>query len=235
MHSNNIYQSKLFSILGDSISTLGGYSEPEDAAFYAGMKKFEADVFLPEDTWWGQVIHALGGRLLVNQSISGSMVVKHPRCQIPSYGCSPERTAALGRDGQSPDVILVYLGTNDWGAGVQPTPVLSSEQGSTAVFSVAYRRMLEQLRANYPQAEIWCFTLAVSTCSKEENFIFPYYYAGRHIEKYCEVIRACAEDFGCRVIDLYGTAEPYDTIDEFHPNAAGMQTLARAVLAQLED
>ena len=55
MQNQNIYQNKLFSILGDSISTLGGYSEPEDAAFYVSMKKFEADVFLPEDTWWGQV------------------------------------------------------------------------------------------------------------------------------------------------------------------------------------
>ena len=58
------YQNKYFSILGDSISTLEGYSQPREAAFYSGERKLKSGVFTPSDTWWGQVIERLGGQLL---------------------------------------------------------------------------------------------------------------------------------------------------------------------------
>ncbi len=230
----NAYRNKKFSVLGDSISTLGGYTEPEEAVFYTYDKKVAADVYLPEDTWWGQVIDALGGELLVNNSFSGSMVIKHPRYDFPSYGCSDERTSSLGTPNESPDVILVYMGTNDWGTvGVTLCPVIPAHENDPAVFSVAYGQMLRKLRSQYPNAEIWCCTLAVSTYSRNEHFSFPYRIAGRHLQEFCDVIRTCAEEHRCRVIDLYDPQHPYDTIDEFHPNADGMKTLADRALQQL--
>ena len=192
----------------------------------------ESDVLLPEHTWWGQVIERLEGSLLVNNSFSGSTVIKHRSCMIPSYSCSDERTGNLGRNGLSPDVIMIFMGTNDWGCGARVEPDNYGNVGE-AVFSVAYSTMLEKLKKNYPEAEIWCFTLPVSTCKKHEDFAFPYYYGGRHIEEYCRVIRECAEEYGCRLIDLYRANTPHDTIDGFHPNADGMKTIAEAVLSQL--
>ncbi len=234
MNTQDSYKDQLFSILGDSISTLDGYSIPDGVAFYEGFRKFEADVFTPADTWWGQVIAHLGGSLLVNHSVSMSTVCKHDFYEIPSYGCSDERTAELCAAGQSPDIIMVYMGTNDWGRGTRLMPENASEEGDLSIFSVAYRAMLEKLRKNYPETELWCFTLPVSTCTKREGFVFPYRYGGRHIEEYCEVIRTCAKERGCRVIDLYQSAKPYDTMDFFHPNAAGMKTLADAVICELK-
>lgn len=73
----------------------------------------------------------------------------------------------------------------------------------------------------------------MSDCKDREDFIFPYRYGGRHMEEYCDVIRACAEVYGCRVIDLYRSAQPYDTIDGFHPNAEGMKTLSDAMIRLL--
>lgn len=233
MNAQDRYKNKLFAIFGDSISTLDGYSRPDDAAFYVGMQKFKAGVFAPEDTWWGRVIEHLGGVLLMNNSISGSVVCKHPDCLISSYGCSDERTSALSREGTFPDVIMIFMGINDWGRGIKPTPDDESAEGDLSIFSVAYRNMLEKLQKNYPQAELWCFTLPVSTCTHRQDFVFPYDCGGHHIEEYCEVIRACAKKCGCRVIDLYGSSVPYDTIDGFHPNAEGMKTLADAVIYQL--
>ena len=224
------YKNKLFSILGDSISTLEGYSVPEHAAFYEGVRRLEADVIFPEHTWWGQVIERLCGTLLVNDSFSGSTVMKHPSYMIPSYGCSDKRTEELGRDGLSPDVIMVFMGTNDWGYGTRVEPDKYGNNDKS-VFSVAYSSMLEKLKKNYPQAEIWCFTLPISKCERKENFTFPYYYGGRHIEEYCRVIRECAYEYGCKVIDLYGANAPHDTIDGFHPNAKGMKTIADTVLS----
>lgn len=226
----NAYGGRLFSVLGDSISTLSGYSEPYDAAFYDGMRKFEADVFSPGDTWWGRVIEYLGGTLLVNNSIQGSTVTDHRDYCIPSYGCSDARTAALGRAGEAPDVVMIFMGINDWGRGVKVTPDGGSDAADLTVFSVAYRTMLTKLKEQYPKAELWCLTLPVSICTKREDFTFPYRYGGRHIGEYCAAIRAAAETCGCRVIDLYRSAEPYDTIDGFHPNKKGMETIAETIL-----
>lgn len=233
MKAKNEYKNKLFSILGDSISTLDGYSKPREAAFYAEMLKVRSDVFYPEHTWWGQVIDRLGGELLVNNSFSGSMVCKHKSCMIPSYGCSDERTSDLSLDGKTPDVIMVYMGTNDWGCGVRLLPESEQDGEDLSIFSVSYEKMLEKIEKNYPEAEIWCFTLAVSTREGVLGFEFPYLYGGIHIERYCDIIRSLAEKHGCRLIDLYASNTPYDTIDGFHPNAEGMKTLAEAVIEQI--
>ena len=71
-HSN--YQNKLFSVLGDSISTLWGYSVPDYAAYYDLSNALAADILSKADTWWGDVIEYLGAELLVNNSFGGSTV-----------------------------------------------------------------------------------------------------------------------------------------------------------------
>lgn len=231
------YKGKYFSVLGDSISTLAGYSVPEGAEYYDFSRKLSSGVLTPSDTWWGQVIEFLGGELLANNSISGSTVTWHPMYAIPSYSCSKKRTSSLDKDGVSPDVIMIYMGTNDWGAGthIHYDERYDCDPDTPALFSVAYRRMLEKLRNNYPEAEIWCLTLPISKCSSKEGFEFPYSYGGRHINEYCEVIRSCSEEMGCRVFDLYSNEEPYDTVDGFHPNASGMKTIANALIGELKN
>lgn len=99
---------------------------------------------------------------------------------------------------------------------------------------MAYTCALEKLKRNYPAAEILCFTLPVATRALREDFEFPYCYRGRHIEEYCAVIRDCAKQMHCGLVDLYQWPIPYDTIDGFHPNSQGMRTLSHAVLQLME-
>ncbi len=226
------YKDKYFSVLGDSLSALEGYTEPQDAAFYDRGNKLLSGVILPSDTWWGQVINHLGGQLLVNNSIAGSTVCWNPLYEIQSYACSDERTSSLGKMGLTPDVILVCIGTNDWGRG---TPIeVENAENKERYFKDAYKTMLSKLRKNYPNAELWCNTLAVSRCDASPDFSFPYLYRGRHIEEYCQAIKECAKEFNCRLIDLYEIAKPYDTIDCFHPNAEGMKTISEGYIKALE-
>lgn len=227
------YKGKYFSILGDSISTLEGYSIPRGAEFYEGFKKYQANILTTEDTWWGQVITELGGKLLVNNSFSGSTVIKHPSMMIPSYGCSDERTSELHFGECMPDVVMVFLGTNDWGSGIKTKPENDGEK-KESIFSCAYESMLVKLKKNYPEAELWCFTLPVSTCKKSKIFEFPYEYGGRHINEYCQVIRECGAKYGCKVIELYNYGEPHDTIDYFHPNREGMKTISDKIIKQIK-
>lgn len=228
MNNTLSYQGKYFSILGDSISTLSGYNPPECAVFYDWEHKYLSGIFAPEDTWWGHVIDALGGRLLMNNSWSGSLVCRHPQCEIESYGCSDARTSALGLGDQTPDVVMILLGLNDFGCGM---PVAG--KNDLSVFSVAYEIMLEKIRRNYPQAEVWCLTLPRSCWSKSPDFEAPVCRAGGHITDYCRAIRVCAEKAGCKVVDIFRPNEPYDTIDGYHPTAQGMQTIAAAVLQEI--
>ena len=236
MCTNQDYKNKYFSILGDSISTFEGVSEPKGAEFYDTARKMASGIVTAADTWWGQVIERLGGKLLVNNSWSGSTVCWQPQYQVPAYGCSDARTSALGKEGKAPDVIILFMGINDWGRGLQ---VVDNRKGKAnenncALFSVAYKAMLKKLKANYPSAEIWCMTLPISGCTCKAGFEFPYYYSGRHIFEYCDAIKDSARQYNCRIVDLYGYGKAYDTLDVFHPNASGMATLADAVLSELK-
>lgn len=228
------YKNKLFSVLGDSLSALDGYSEPEYAAYYEGYRKFEADIFTPEDTWWGQVINQLGGKLLVNNSIAGSMVSRPAGCLYPSYGCSNERTSSLSRDGVMPDVIMVLLGTNDWGAGKELFPPYDGQPYcESGYFTTAYLMMLDKLKKNYPQAEIWCFTLPVNKSSLEKELLpLPNGKKRPHLKYYCTAVAVAAEEKNCRVFRLH-KANEFETLDGFHPNARGMKVIADKALEEI--
>lgn len=164
----------------------------------------------------------------------GSTVSYNPSYEYPSYGCSDKRTSSLDDNGKKPDVIIIYLGTNDWGAGIKPFDDATDEKDDVTIFSVAYSKMLEKLKKNYPDAEIWCFTLALSYCSIYGSYDFPYKKGGRCISEYCDAIRRCAKRYNCRLIELYDDKPPYDTIDGFHPNRNGMLTIANNVLSNFK-
>lgn len=227
------------SILGDSISTLDGYNPEGYKVFYAGDTCKRSGVFRMEDTWWGQVIAHLHGELLVNNSWSGSRVTKMPGASSESLfpaGCSDERATALHRDEVMPDIILIYLGTNDWafGAYTGNEPRLVG-QDEYEFFDDAYCAMLEKVKDRYPQSEIWCFTLCETIIAENPDFAFPHRYGGMHIEEYNDIIRESVKRFDCKLIDLYHAHTPYETLDGTHPTANGMRTLASMVIAAMED
>ena len=99
---------KLISVLGDSISTFDGYTPP-GGVYYGPSFGSITGVYTPEDTWWMQVIRALDGALLANNSWSGSTVSMVG--SLPA--CSPSRIRKLAAEGMTPDHILILAGLND--------------------------------------------------------------------------------------------------------------------------
>ena len=199
------YENKYFSILGDSMSTLLGYNPEGNAVFYNAINGRTANIFAPEDCWWGQVIDALGGRLLVNDSFSGSTVCPLPGGEIESHASSDKRTSNLARGGVSPDVILIMMGTNDCGMHF-----------SLDDFIASYRLMLERIRRGYPSAEICCIT----PLSESE---------------YCDAVRALAREQECLLADLAAAKLECKTIDGLHPSAEGMRQISCAVLRAFDE
>lgn len=229
------YKDKYFSVMGDSISTLEGFNPDGYKFFYYGERKQLSGVHTPEDTWWGKVISRFGARLLVNASRSGSWVAKLPdRDELFPSGCSDERTSALHKDGIMPDVIIVYLGTNDFMFGVSPTYGGEIQRLRDQSFDYAYGKMLGKLKRNYPHAEIFCCTLCTAYMEKEPSFSFNEKLFGSTMEDFNTIIRRRTKENGLQLIDLYAHGTAYDSMEGCHPTAKGMEKIAELMIKEIE-
>ena len=224
MDKKGTYEGKLFSVTGDSISTLHGYQTPEEVVFYTIEKREKTGVVTFTDTWWGHVIDSLGGELLANNSVSGSTVSVNPK-SANKYMCATtdERTSNLGKDGKNPDVIMIFLSINDGGIPAKAAPENEEEANDPTIFSVAYRQMLEKLKTNYPGAEIWCITVPKSDQSDRT-----------HTQPYTDEIIKLAPEMGVRLVNL-SDAPRYESLDGLHPTKNGMQTIGDAILAKIAE
>ena len=197
-----------FSVLGDSISTFQGFTPP-GGVYYAPSSGPVTGVHSVEDTWWMQVIRGLGGRLLANNSWSGSTVTSPGR--MPA--CSEGRIRKLAPDGQVPDHILVLSGLNDVNMYLPP------EQ-----FGKSYALMLENIRTHYPKAKVTCGTLITGYLSQSPFRAF--FYFQERLGAYNEQINKAVRGAGYEVADLAALKEQYPSMDGLHPNGEGMKKLA---------
>ncbi len=217
--------------MGDSISTYEGYLPEDYPAFYTNRAAYFTNIDGYKDTWWGQVIDHFDAKLLVNNSWSGSYVCKPEGCEIESYGCNDARTGGLGINGIVPDQIIVFLGTNDRGAGFRLT---SDDKTDLSVIENAYGVMLDKIKHNYPKTEVWCCTFPITTCTRAPYFEFPQTHFGVPMENYGELVKKIANEKCCHIIDLWDKYEMCDTIDGIHPNLQGMKYIAKKVISAVE-
>lgn len=239
------------SVLGDSISTLKGWNPEGFAVFYEDGRDELAGLQGPQDTWWGKVISHLNGTLLVNGSWSGSMV----QGQGYPAAWSPERIAALSRDGIAPDEILVFLGTNDYGwatAAAQAcgrssaTPAClnledypesvagAAPAGALDGFKEAYATMLYALHEAYPQARVWCLTLLPGRVMGSPHPTHAWNLRGINMRAYCDAILEVAEACGCTGLDVADFGFDYEALEGTHPTNLGMNQIADMVVAAME-
>ena len=226
------FAGKTVSILGDSISTFQGWIPEGYACFYPDPDNDIKDV---SQTWWMQVIQNTGMRLLVNGSLSASTVCGDSRAENSGAGCSSNRIVDLmGNTGTVPDVILVYMGINDFFHSID----LGSFSGAAAHrndhyiwdFTEGYELMLQKLQAVYPTSRIYCMTLLESN-SWEGTRVNA---NGNTVEDYNSRIRQIAAAHGIPVIDLRncGIASyelGWHTSDGIHPNRKGAAKIAAYV------
>lgn len=135
------YAGKAISILGDSISAFAGYVPSGNAVYYTGTN---AGVMSVNDLWWKKLTDALGASVLINEAWSGSRVTTTNG--ETSAGCMT-RCTNLHSGSEDPDVIIVYLGINDFINGVG----LGTYRGAddfptvTITFREAYAIMLDKI------------------------------------------------------------------------------------------
>ncbi len=149
-------QSKLgISILGDSYSTFKGFVLPDsNYVWYPQEKAENNDVQDVRQLWWHQLIREHGYRLCQNNSFSGATIC-HTGYNGEDYSdrsyCT--RLWYLG----SPDMILVFGGTNDTWA---KSPIGDFQYSNWSrhdlfKFRPAMAYVLANLQNRYPGTEIY--------------------------------------------------------------------------------
>ena len=242
------YKGKKISIVGDSISTFTGYI-PDGYEVYYTPDKENSDVHSVGDTWWGILFEKLGAELLVDNAYSGSMVSRYPlqKRLFPSAS-SDERTSALHRGGERPDVIIIYIGINDWNECLLPDrehvypedtrPAEYRERDDVIedefYFDSAYAMMLDKLKKNYPEAEIFCSTVCRTKLNVPPYDILPDCREhGYSLTLFNDIIRKTAAETGCKLLDLDGYNMPYDSADGYHPTKKGMEMMAEMMYEEM--
>lgn len=231
------YRGKTLSILGDSISTYLNWIPSGNRNFYTGEN---CGVTSVNQTWWKRAIDRFGMTLSLNNSWSGSRVTTS--AGESSAGCGT-RSSDLGT---SPDVIIVYMGVNDFnneiglgtydGTGDIPT--------ATTTFREAYGVMLNNIKTAYPNAEIFCATLTIE--ENNGNVGDPEINdAGVPLTTFNDAIKQIAEAFNAKVIDLYNCGITYATLPTYmgdystetgkalHPNADGHALIAQKAMEDM--
>ena len=227
------------SILGDSISTFDGYIPPDYNIFYPGS----GDISTVEKTWWWQVMNATGMELNANASSSNTTITGDSLDTTGSApGCSTKRRIDLtpGDDGPAPDILIVFMGTNDFlrsvelGTFTEPSP---QDEGVVNNFCDAYELMIQKLNALYPNAEIYFCTLLETNAGDVDEYPQSYPATnknGNTIGDFNAEIATIASAYSYPVIDVHNCGITYETLDQYtsdgvHPNTEGAKLIAEYV------
>lgn len=275
-------EGRAISVMGDSISTYMGWSDKYPIADESCQNRYGepyygpagADVhntdLLVTDTWWHQAATELGASILMSNAgnSTGLLHASYPAnadwdLYLKELLAYKSRPYYMGRDGQSPDVIALYIGSNDvakcktseFGAvDAVDFDALIQKTGSTYTYAEpktvaeAYCILLHKLTVTYPDAEIYCFAVlpnaggTVATINKRLAACVPFN----------DMIRGVAKRFGAFVVDLPGVfaldpdgdgvaaEEAAASFQNYfhndpHPNAAGFDIITRAFVNAVKE
>ncbi len=240
---------KRLSILGDSISTFGvpDQSNATGTWTYPGNRcRYPQSNLLTnvDDMYWKRIIDKYDMVLGINESWAGSRVSNSQVSDSGDLGpnrcmSSVKRISHLGENG-TPDIILVYGGTNDAGANVtigefnteNPKNYSKEEIDGLSVetFADAYRAMLIRLMYYYPTSRI-IVVLPNFTTS---------YYTITNLDLYVEVIKEACDFFGIDYVDIRRAGitiynEKTYLPDGIHPNANGHKLISEMIAGKFDN
>ena len=222
-------EGKKLSILGDSISTYTGISNnatnTNDTIGSNTVYYPRADIDAADETWWKQTADYTNMEVLVNNSWSGSRVLNNNGAAYIDR-CVQLHDNTGSDSGTNPDVIALYIGINDFNAGLvcgefnELADVYTEENGyiTPQSFAEAYAIMVHKMTERYADADVFIFTLPANGTNKYTALL----------DEYNTQIRKIAEYFDCYLVDI-ATIEGYEytkyTNDGLHPNEAGMDLI----------
>ncbi len=210
---------KRLSVLGDSVSTYNGVSNDAQAnnTILSNPSYYCKRHFPVESAYWHIVLDKYGMSLCVNNSWSGGNLSGRDNI------CSGvNRALQLARDsGEAPDFIIVFMGLNDLGRGIDKT-----------VFALDYELTLLRIREKYPEACVCCVNMPdrygqFAERTKEINNAIE-----NAVSKMGEgFFIARLYDYKFKDFDDYY----YMTFDGLHPNFKGMEIIADVICRAIDE
>lgn len=207
INAANEIRGKVFSIIGDSISSFVG---TDIGNSYYPTENSPADVNSVYATWWEKMIMTANAQLGVNASFGGARVTNTRPAQ-PAYTFF-DRVSMIDDNG-TPDLIFVALGTNDSFDNVSVgTFDYDAEMSSydESLFAPAYIKGVRSLLESYPNAKIILISFVMA-------------------QKYQNAIRDIANHYGLTYINI----QDYTTCSDgfaVHPDNAGMNLIAERLM-----
>lgn len=279
----NPFAGKTISIMGDSISTYTGWSDAEpitdescrfrygEAYYGPEGGDFHNTEMVVEDTWWHQAAQTLGAEILrVNSGNStGLLAASYPpnadwEQYLQEMLAYKSRPYYLGTEDRDPDIIALYIGSNDVAkvatsqfGSIEETDldalIVANEDGSFTyaepqTVAEAYCILLHKISVTYPEAEVYCFAVVpnaggyLSTCNKRLVATYPFN----------DMVRGVAAHYGAHVVELLdyfqldpdgdGVAvqEDWDRFQTFyhndpHPTAEGFDVITECFVSEVLD
>ena len=155
-----------------------------------------------------KVINRLGGQLLVDNAYSGSCVAVGAH----SATNTDTRLASTIVQCEKPDVIIIYMGSND----------AASSSVSNNQFKTEYKVMLDKLKALCPDSEVILCQIPKSKLYSDDTR-----------NTYNGYIADYATEYGYTLIHAENVdIIPY-LIDSAHPYESGMDVIANNIISQI--
>lgn len=234
----DILKGKKLSVFGASMCTYDGYSNNvehnptigQNKQYYgrADSENVKCRDLAVNETFWGILLQKYRMELCVNNSWSGSKILDD---NPAAAGWNTRPTELHRADGTEPDLIVSFMGNNDFTkerpAG-EVTDALfdrvAAEDFVPENFAEGYAVMLHKVTTRYPDAKIFLFNMAWRTEEKSELLI-----------KYNEIIEKCAAHYGAFIVRLTESRmsrldyAKYTCDGKLHPNAEGMAIWAELI------
>lgn len=241
MHNKALANRRL-SVIGDSISTFTGYTNPNaPTAYYPNTR---AALRVVDQMYWKALAERNGMTIDTIDSYGGSTVGTNWNGDVNYTPFTDEsRLSRLG----DPDFIIVEGGINDFGGNPLGNYPTDNAYSNMYEFRTSYAYLLHQLKTRYPYARIVCMSML--TPKTYNNTQFP--------EKQTEVKQALSSDntphylyefndtikelcarYGCIYCNIYDIVNYYvATTSELgpHPFASGHYFIANRLEAVLKD
>ena len=220
------------SILGDSISTFEGCHSNDCNVYYTGLTNKYANLTSYHDTWWGIVIDGLQAELLRNHSYSGSCIsALSEGFDFYPDAISPQRYAKLHYNDEHPDVILVYMGINDWLNETCIKHQYAPNQPWHTCFQEACMYLFEKLKETYPNSKIGVISPVLGTI---DGYLIPAVNGDCvSLKMFQNILEDCAYSKQIKYIDITTSCPYYASMDGFHPDVEGMKQLGEAILKEV--
>lgn len=231
---SKLLSGKRISIMGDGISTYMGWNDSNPLTSEKCTYRYGTPYYGPkgsncrneelhvEDTWWHQATTELGAEILANNSGDSTGLLQDfgsANGDLEGYMqdmlAYKTRPYFLGAGENVPDIIALYVGTNDvekatvdqigtidqidFDALIVQNEDGTYTYGNPATVAEAYCIMLHKVTVTYPEAEVYCFTVLPSLsnemtmCSTQLSTTYAFN----------DMIKSVAEHYDIIIVDLF--------------------------------